>query len=110
MLVVEGYMDVIALAQHGITYACATLGIATSATHLQRIYRLCPEIVFCFDGDSAGTTAAWRALESCLKKLRNDSDIRFLFLPDGEDPDSFVCQHGQERFLQLVEKAIGLPE
>lgn len=110
ILIVEGYMDVIMLAEHGIHNAVATLGTATTPEHIQILLRLSNKITFCFDGDSAGQSAAWRALESCLKKLRNDSDIRFLFLPEGEDPDSIVGKEGHDRFCQRVDKAIGLPE
>ena len=105
ILVVEGYMDVIALAQHGITYATATLGTATSETHLQRLYRQCPEVVFCFDGDEAGRKAAFRALESALPCMEDGRQARFLFLPEGEDPDTLVRQAGRERFEGLVENA-----
>lgn len=104
-LVVEGYMDVIALAQHGITYATATLGTATSETHLQRLYRQCPEVVFCFDGDEAGRKAAFRALESALPCMEDGRQAKFLFLPDGEDPDTLVRKQGQDRFENLVENA-----
>ena len=91
MLVVEGYMDVIALAQHGISYATATLGTATSKTHLERIYRLCPEVVFCFDGDEAGRKAAFRAMEAALPCMEDGRQARFLFLPEGQDPDDAWC-------------------
>ena len=86
-MVVEGYMDVIALAQHGITYATATLGTATSTTHLERIYRLCPEVVFCFDGDEAGRKRC-AAMEAALPCMEDGRQARFLFLPEGEDPDT----------------------
>ncbi|MDX1734439.1 MAG: toprim domain-containing protein, partial [Halioglobus sp.] len=102
ILVVEGYMDVIALAQHGITYATATLGTATSRTHLERIYRLCPEVVFCFDGDEAGRKAAFRALEAALPCMEDGRQARFLFLPEGQDPDDAVRAGGREHFEGLI--------
>ncbi len=105
ILVVEGYMDVIALAQSGITNATATLGTATSKTHLERIYRLCPEVVFCFDGDEAGRKAAFRAMESALPCMQDGRQARFLFLPEGEDPDTMVRTHGAEHFTSLVSSA-----
>lgn len=81
MVVVEGYMDVVALAQYDITYAVATLGTATSTTHIERLFRLVPDIVFCFDGDDAGRRAAWRALESSLPALQDGKSASFLFYP-----------------------------
>jgi len=108
VLVVEGYMDVIALAQHGITNATATLGTATSRTHLERIYRLCPEVVFCFDGDEAGRKAAFRALEAALPCMEDGRQARFLFLPEGEDPDSMVRKGGADRFREMLDEALPL--
>jgi DNA primase len=108
ILVVEGYMDVIALAQHGISYATATLGTATSTTHLERIYRQCPEVVFCFDGDEAGRKAAFRAMEATLTCLEDGRQARFLFLPEGEDPDTAVRSGGSEHFQQLLDGAMPL--
>jgi DNA primase len=108
ILVVEGYMDVIALAQHGIANATATLGTATSRTHLERIYRLCPEVVFCFDGDEAGRRAAFRALEAALPSMEDGRQARFLFLPEGEDPDTVVRRAGADHFRQLLQGAIPL--
>ncbi|MBN7797804.1 DNA primase [Parahaliea mediterranea] len=105
VLVVEGYMDVIALAQHDISYATATLGTATSKNHLERIFRLCPEVVFCFDGDEAGRKAAFRALEAALPTLEDGRQARFLFLPEGEDPDTAVRGAGTEGFQRLLEGA-----
>ena len=110
LLVVEGYMDVIALAQHGISNATATLGTATSKTHLERIYRLCPEVVFCFDGDEAGRKAAFRALEAALPCMEDGRQARFLFLPEGEDPDTVVRKGGEQRFLQLLASAVPLEQ
>jgi DNA primase len=110
LLVVEGYMDVIALAQHGITNATATLGTATSKTHLERIYRLSPEVVFCFDGDEAGRKAAVRAMEAALPCMEDGRQARFLFLPEGEDPDTMVRGGGAEHFQTLVSNAMPLEE
>ncbi|MEP4149517.1 MAG: DNA primase [Halioglobus sp.] len=108
LLVVEGYMDVIALAQHGITIATATLGTATSNTHLERIYRRCPEVIFCFDGDEAGRKAAFRALEAALPCMEDGRQARFLFLPEGEDPDTVVRSGGSEKFEELLAGATPL--
>jgi len=108
IVVVEGYMDVISLAQFGITYAVATLGTATTQQHIETLYRTVPEIVFCFDGDRAGKEAAWRALENTLPVLRDDKAISFLFLPQGEDPDSLVRSIGKEAFEQELSDAISL--
>ncbi|EED34464.1 DNA primase [Luminiphilus syltensis NOR5-1B] len=96
IVVVEGYMDVIALAQHGIGYAVATLGTATSEAHLERLYRLVPEVIFCFDGDDAGRKAAFRALESALPVMQDGRQARFLFLDEGEDPDTLVRKKGRD--------------
>ena len=98
LLVVEGYMDVVRLHQAGIGYAVATLGTATTADHLNRLFRVCSEVIFCFDGDRAGRGAAWRALENSLSQLRQGRQIRFLFLPEGHDPDSLVGNEGREAF------------
>ena len=105
LLVVEGYMDVIALAQHGITYATATLGTATSQAHLERVFRRCPEVVFCFDGDEAGRKAAFRALEAALPCMEDGRQARFLFLPEGEDPDTVVRARGAGAFEALIDGA-----
>ena len=110
LLLVEGYMDVIALAQMGIRNAVATLGTATSARHLTRIFRAVSEVVFCFDGDAAGRNAAWRALETSLPLMEDGRRVRFLFLPDGEDPDTRVRSIGTEGFLQEVEQATPLEQ
>lgn len=110
LVIVEGYMDVIALAQSGIPNAVATLGTATSTTHLEKVYRLCPEVVFCFDGDNAGRKAAARALESALPAMEDGRQARFLFLPDGEDPDTLVRAQGNEHFLQLIAEAMPLEQ
>jgi DNA primase len=98
VIVVEGYMDVVALAQHGIEYSVATLGTATSAIHVQKLLRQTDEVVFCFDGDAAGRKAAWHALEVSLPYLADNKSVRFLFLPPEHDPDSFVREHGKAVF------------
>ena len=108
--VVEGYMDVLALAQHGINNVVATLGTATTRYHLERLFRLAAEIIFCFDGDRAGRDAAWRALEVALPILLDGRQIGFLFLPEGSDPDSLVRTEGVESFRQRLDNAIPLPE
>ena len=106
LIVVEGYMDVVALAQHGITCAVASLGTATSGAHLQKMYRYCNEVICCFDGDSAGRQAAWRALENALPILEDGRELRFVFLPEGADPDSLVHDQGTEAFNRLLDNAI----
>ena len=105
ILVVEGYMDVVALAQYGFRNCVATLGTATTGDHAELLFRAADEVVFCFDGDRAGRKAAWRALENTLPRLREGRQARFLFLPDGEDPDSMVRKHGTEEFASLLEEA-----
>lgn len=109
-LVVEGYMDVVALAEYGIHFAVATLGTATSAEHLNKLFKLVPEVICCFDGDKAGRQAAARALETALPALRDGLQVRFLFLPDGEDPDTLVRKEGKEAFIQRVNHATPLPD
>ena len=108
VLVVEGYMDVVALAQHGVEYAVATLGTATTPYHVQKLLRLTEHIVFCFDGDKAGQRAAWRALENALPYLQDGKRISFLFLPIEHDPDSFVREFGRDAFEQRVQEAMPL--
>jgi DNA primase len=110
LLVVEGYMDVVALAQYGIRYAVATLGTATTQEHLNRLFRLTPEVVFCFDGDRAGRDAAWRALNNALPIMREGRQIRFMFLPEGEDPDSRVRTVGKTGFEAEIAKALTFSE
>jgi DNA primase len=110
LLVVEGYMDVIALAQHGITHAVATLGTATTREHLERLFRIVPRVVFCFDGDAAGRKAAWRALEQALPVMRDGREAAFLFLPEGEDPDSLVRRIGADGFAALESGAQALTD
>ena len=105
VLVVEGYMDVVALAQHGVEYAVATLGTATTPTHVQKLMRQTDEIVFSFDGDTAGRKAAWHALEVGLPATLDQKAIRFLFLPEGEDPDTYVRAKGKEAFEEMVANA-----
>ncbi|MGB9094833.1 MAG: DNA primase [Gallionella sp.] len=108
VLVVEGYMDVVALAQHGVEYAVATLGTATTPYHVQKLLRLSEHIVFCFDGDAAGQRAAWRALENALPHLQDGKRISFLFLPVEHDPDSFIREFGKEAFEQRIWEAMPL--
>ena len=108
VLVVEGYMDVVVLAQHGVEYAVATLGTATTPYHVQKLLRLTEHILFCFDGDRAGRGAAWRALENALPYLQDGKRISFLFLPDGHDPDSFIREFGRDAFEQRIQEAMPL--
>jgi DNA primase len=110
LLVVEGYMDVARLHQAGITYAVATLGTATTPDHLQRLFRIVNEVVFCFDGDRAGKAAAWRALENALPQVRQGRQIRFLFLPDGHDPDSLVGEEGRDAFEARLKGALSFSD
>ncbi len=110
VVVVEGYMDVVALAQHGIGYAVATLGTATTPIHAQKLFRLADSVVFCFDGDAAGRRAAWRALENTLPVLADGKDASFLFLPEGEDPDDYVRKRGKADFEALLDRATPLSE
>ena len=110
LVVVEGYMDVVGLARHGIDFAVATLGTATTDEHLNRLFRLGDEVLFCFDGDRAGRTAAWRALENALPQVREGRQIKFVFLPEGQDPDSFVQGHGAARFEMALAEATPLSD
>ena len=103
--VVEGYMDVVALAQFGIDYAVASLGTSTTAEHIQLLFRATDNVVCCYDGDRAGREAAWRALETALPYLNDGRQLRFMFLPDGEDPDTLVRKEGKEAFEQRMEQA-----
>jgi DNA primase len=105
VLVVEGYMDVVALAQHELGNAVATLGTATTPVHVSKLLRLADEIIFCFDGDAAGRKAAWRALEVSLPLAPDHKPIRFLFLPDGEDPDTYVRKHGKDGWRRKLREA-----
>lgn len=108
VLIVEGYMDVIALAQHGIQNAVATLGTATSTYHIQLLSKYTKQLIFCFDGDAAGRQAAWRALESTLPHLNSGLDASFIFLPEGHDPDSLIREEGKELFLKRLKNATPL--
>ena len=110
VVVVEGYMDVVALAQYGIGYAVATLGTATTPVHVQKLLRQTDRIVFCFDGDTAGRRAAWRALENSLADLQDGKELRFMFLPVEHDPDSYVRERGKEVFVADLNTAQPLSE
>ena len=110
IMVVEGYMDVVALAQHDINYAVATLGTSTSSFHLERIFKLVSEVVFCFDGDAAGLKAADRAMHTCLPFMEDGRQARFLLLPDGEDPDSLVRQEGNDKLTARIVDATPLSD
>jgi DNA primase len=110
LIVVEGYMDVVALAQHGIGYAVATLGTATTTEHIERLFRVVNELVFCFDGDRAGRAAGWRALDVALPFLRDGRQAGFLFLPEGEDPDTLVRREGQAGFERRLGQATSLAD
>ncbi len=108
LIVVEGYMDVIALSQHGIANVVATLGTATTGEHLQKLFRLTTQVIFCFDGDNAGQKAAWRALETALPALSDGREVKFIFLPQSEDPDSLVRSQGKEAFEGYLNQALPL--
>jgi len=108
ILVVEGYMDVVALAQYGVDYSVASLGTSTTGDHVQLLFRQTNTVVCCYDGDRAGKEAAWRALENALQYLKTGNTLKFLFLPDGEDPDSYVRKFGKEAFEQQIEQATPL--
>ena len=108
LLVVEGYMDTVALAQFGIRYGVATLGTAITRDHLEKIFRVVPEVVFCFDGDRAGREAAWRAVQNALPLMREGWQARFMFLPDGEDPDTLIRKEGQAGFEARIENSVPL--
>jgi DNA primase len=110
LMVVEGYMDVVRLHQAGVTYAVATLGTATTQEHLNKIFRMTSELVFCFDGDNAGRKAAWRALENALPLARDGRELKFMFLPDGHDPDTLVAEEGREAFESRLKSALPLSE
>lgn len=109
-LIVEGYMDVISLHQHQITYAVATLGTSTNVQHLKKLLQYANEIIYCFDGDSAGRRAAWRALTEILPLMRDGIHIRFLFLPEGKDPDSLICKIGKSAFEAKIKAALPLSD
>lgn len=110
LLVVEGYMDVVALAQFGVDYAVAALGTATTAEHIRILFRQTSNVICCYDGDRAGRDAAWRAMEQALPHLVDGHQLKFIFLPDGEDPDSIVRKEGKEGFEQRLAKAMTLSE
>ncbi|MFZ9667034.1 MAG: DNA primase [Steroidobacteraceae bacterium] len=110
LMVVEGYMDVVRLHQAGIHYAVATLGTATTPEHLKRLFRLVSEVVFAFDGDRAGRAAAWRALNNSLPEVREGRQLKFLFLPEGHDPDTLVGEEGREAFEGRLDQALPLSE
>ncbi|MCU8015626.1 DNA primase [Shewanella sp. SM72] len=110
VLIVEGYMDVVALAQFGVDYAVASLGTSTTAEQFQLLLRSAKEVICCYDGDRAGTEAAWRALETALPLLKPGDQVRFMFLPQAEDPDSMVRKIGKDAFETLMDSAIALPE
>ncbi|CCQ09525.1 DNA primase [Pseudoalteromonas luteoviolacea B = ATCC 29581] len=105
VLIVEGYMDVVALAEKGIDYAVAALGTATTSEHMQTLFRTTDLVICCYDGDRAGRDAAWRALENALQYLTHGKSLRFVFLPDGEDPDSLVQKEGKMAFEQRLANA-----
>jgi DNA primase len=108
VIVVEGYMDVVALAQHGVEYAVATLGTATTPFHVQKLLRLADQIVFCFDGDKPGQKAAWRALENALPHLQDGKRLGFLFLPEEHDPDTYIREYGREAFEHELDNSLPL--
>ena len=110
LVVVEGYMDVVALARHGIDFSVATLGTATTEEHLNRLFRLTESVAFCFDGDRAGKKAAWRALETALPHIREGRQVRFVFLPDGQDPDTYVNEFGADAFIKALDDGVALSD
>ncbi len=110
LLVVEGYMDVVALAAHDLRNVVGTLGTATTGEHVRRLFSACRDLVFCFDGDRAGRAAAWRALQACLPEMRDGRQVRFLMLPEGEDPDSLVRREGAEAFKARLDSALLLSD
>lgn len=110
LVVVEGYMDVVALARHGIDFSIATLGTATTPDHLNVLFRLTENVYFCFDGDRAGKAAAWRALENALPQVREGRQIRFVFLPEGHDPDSYVNELGSDAFVNALDNGVALSD
>jgi len=110
LIVVEGYMDVVSLFQYGVTEAVATLGTATTPEHAELLFRNAPDVYFCFDGDNAGRKAGWRALESVLPRMKDGRQAYFLFLPDGEDPDTIVRKEGRDGFDQRLKQATPLSQ
>ena len=105
LVVVEGYMDVVALAQHGVDYAVASLGTATTPEQLQTLFRTVKEVICCYDGDRAGRDAAWRAMDNALPLIQDGFSLKFVFLPDGEDPDSMIREQGQAAFETMLDNA-----
>ena len=110
IFITEGYMDVVALAEHGVKTAVATLGTAINNRQIETLFRVCKNLVFCFDGDAAGKKAAWRSLEQCLASLKEGRLAKFLFLPEGQDPDSYISEFGSESFNQQVDASSTLTE
>jgi len=110
LVVVEGYMDVVALAQHGVNYAVASLGTATTPEQLQTLFRTVKEVICCYDGDRAGRDAAWRAMDNALPLIQDGYSLRFVFLPDGEDPDSLIRTQGQQAFETIIDNATPLSD
>lgn len=110
IVIVEGYMDVVALAQHGVDYAVASLGTATTPEQLQTLFRTVKEVICCYDGDRAGRDAAWRAMENALPFIQDGYALKFVFLPDGEDPDTLIRQQGQQAFENILNQATPLTE
>lgn len=110
LLVVEGYMDVVALAQHGVDWSVASLGTSTTSEQIQLMFRNTSEIICCYDGDRAGRDAAWRTLQNSLPQLQDGRQIKFMFLPDGEDPDSMIREIGHDEFVKLVDNATPLSQ
>jgi len=108
LVVVEGYMDVVALAQHGVDYAVASLGTSTTTEQLQTLFRTVKEVICCYDGDRAGRDAAWRAMDNALPLIRDGFTLKFVFVPDGEDPDSLIRQKGQQAFEAILDNAVPL--
>ncbi len=110
IFITEGYMDVVALAEHGVKTAVATLGTAINNRQIETLFRVCKNLVFCFDGDAAGKKAAWRSLEQCLASLKEGRLAKFLFLPEGQDPDSYISEFGSDAFSQQVDRSSTLTE
>lgn len=108
ILVVEGYMDVIGLAEHGVTNAVATLGTAVTSSHLSKLTRVCAKLAFCFDGDAAGKRAAWRAMQAALPLLERELSLHFVFLPQGHDPDSYIKAYGKDKFAECLRQSASL--
>ena len=110
LIIVEGYMDVVALTQHGMSNCVATLGTATTSQHIHNLLRYSTDLIFCFDGDRAGSAAAWKALEQILPEYKDGIDVRFAFMPQGQDPDSLIRELGEQAFTQHMKNALPLSE